>query len=114
MIKRKEDITITTENNGEGKTKLYLSNLRDFDKAPEKLRMYAKASLLPNEEVEFHVHEGECEFYYIISGKALYDDNGTKLQVEAGDVTFTPSGSGHGIKNISSEPLEFMALIVKD
>ena len=114
MIKCEQNIPVTTENNDNGEVKMYLTNLRDFEKAPEKLRMYAKASLLPGEEVEFHVHEGECEFYYIISGKALFDDNGTKVEIGAGDVTFTPSGSGHGIKNIGSQPLEFMALVVKD
>ena len=114
MIKRKENIPVTTENNGEGKVKMYLSNLRDFEKAPDKLRMYALARLLPGEEVEFHIHEGECEFYYLLSGKAVYDDNGSKVEIEAGDVTFTPSGNGHGIKNIGTEPLEFMALVVKN
>ena len=114
MIKRKGDIPVTTECNAQDKVKMYLSNLRSFDGVNEKLRMYAKASLLPGEEVEFHLHEGECEFYYLISGKAIYNDNGTKVEIGAGDVTFTPSGSGHGIKNIGSQPLEFMALVVRD
>jgi len=114
MIKFKEDIPVTTEENAQGEIKMYLSNLRSFDAVNDKLRMYAQARLLPNEEVEFHVHEGECEFYYLISGKAIYDDNGKKVEVKAGDVTYTPSGSGHGIKNIGTQPLEFMALVIKD
>ena len=32
--------------------------------------------------------------------------------VEAGDVTFTPAGCGHGIKCVGGEPLELIALIL--
>lgn len=114
MIKNKENIAVTTENNSEEKVKMYLHNLSDFDGVGEKLKMYAHAKLLPGEEVEFHVHDGESEIYYVLSGNALYDDNGTKVKIGAGDVTFTPSGSGHGIANIGKETLEFMALVVKN
>ena len=114
MIKNKEQITVTTEENAKGETKMYLSNLCDFDGKNQRLRMYARAQLKPGEMVEFHVHEGECEYYYILSGKGLYDDNGQKISVEEGTVTFTPSGSGHGIKNTGTEMLEFMALVIVD
>ena len=114
MIKRKEDVTVTTENNCEEKVKMYLHDLSEFDGVSEKLEMYAHASLLPGEEVEFHIHEGESEIYYILSGTALYDDNGVKIEVKTGDVTFTPSGEGHGIANIGKDTLEFMALVVKN
>ena len=114
MIKTKENVTVRTESNSEDKIKMYLHDLREFDGVGEKLRMYARAVLLPGEEVEFHIHEGESEIYYILSGKGLYDDNGEKIELGEGAVTFTPSGSGHGIANIGTEPLEFMALVVKN
>ena len=44
--------------------------------------------------------------------KIVVNDNGTITQVEAGDVTFTPSGTGHGITNTGDEPLELIALIL--
>ena len=34
------------------------------------------------------------------------------LDVGPGDVTFTPSGSGHGLANTGKDNLEFMALII--
>lgn len=114
MIKTKEEIKITTESNSEGAVKMYLSDLADFAGKNPKLRTFALAQLKSGEEVEFHVHEGECESYYIISGKGLYNDNGEEIEVLPGTVTFTPSGSGHGIKNIGSEMLEFIALIILD
>ena len=39
-------------------------------------------------------------------------DNGTITTVEAGDVTFCPPGTGHGILNTGDEPLELIALIL--
>ncbi len=115
MVDRLKDRTPITEigaENGEGT--LFLDKLLLPPNAPEKLRTYAHATLEPNASVGYHVHNGESECYYILSGEGEYDDNGKICKVSAGDVTFTPSGEGHGIKNIGSEPLHFMALIIKD
>ena len=114
MIKKKEEVTVVTEENQNGEVKMFLSRLGDFAGVGERVRMYAHARLKPGEEVEFHVHENEAELYYILSGKGLYDDNGVKVEVEAGTVTHTPSGSGHGIANIGEDMLEFMALVIKN
>lgn len=114
MIKTKENITVKIENNSKDKIKMYLHYLSDFEGVGEKINMYAHAKLLPGEEVGFHVHKNESEIYYLLSGKALYDDNGTKVELEAGSVTFTPAGNGHGIANIGEETLEFMALEIKN
>ena len=114
MIKNKKQISISTENNNSGEIKLYLSDLADFSNRNPKLRTFAHAVLKAGEEVEFHIHEGESESYYILSGKGLYNDNGELTEVAQGAVTYTPSGSGHGIKNISDENLEFIALIILD
>ena len=50
----------------------------------------------------------------ILSGKGIYSDNGTLRMVQAGDVTFTPDGKGHGLTNSGDEDLVFMALIILD
>ena len=39
---------------------------------------------------------------------------GTLRMVQAGDVTFTPDGKGHGLTNSGDEDLVFMALIILD
>jgi mannose-6-phosphate isomerase-like protein (cupin superfamily) len=51
------------------------------------------------------------EAYVILSGKGLYDDNGTQAEVFPGDVTITLHGEGHSIANNSDEDLELIALI---
>ena len=60
----------------------------------------------------YHVHAGDSEIYYILSGKGEYSDNGAITTVGPGDVTFCPPGEGHGILSIGDEPLELIALIL--
>jgi len=83
---------------------------------PEELygkgRVFAHTTLQPGHSIGFHVHNGESETYYIYSGKAEFNDNGTLQTISAGDVTHTPPGHGHGIKNIGDTPLEIIALIL--
>ncbi len=114
MIIEKKDLKITTETNSKGDVKLLLSNLADFKEKNPKVKMFALAELKPGEEVEYHVHTGESESYYIISGKGLYNDNGDEFEVLPGTITFTPSGNGHGILNTGDEMLTFIALILLD
>ena len=114
MLKIKENLKNEAEYNKEGNVKLFLSDLAEFDIKNPKLRTFALAQLKPGEEVELHKHEGECEYYYIISGNGIYNDNGRETEINPGTVTFTPSGSSHGIKNTDNEMLEFIALIIKD
>ena len=114
MYIKKDNLKIETEENSKGISTLFVSDLADFEEKNAKLRTFALAKLIPDEEVEFHIHEGECEYYYIISGEALYNDNGKEVSLCAGDTTFTPSGTGHGIKNIGKNDLEFIALIIRD
>ena len=85
----------------------------------------AEKTTNPDVDVDF------CEFYkntcdkmakilktqndvYILSGEGNYNDNGIIRPVKAGDITFTPSGSGHGLDNTTDEDLVFMALIIFD
>ena len=114
MIKTKSELTVTTECDKSGIETLFLSNLSEFPGKNQKLRTFSLAELEVGGEVEFHIHEGEFESYYIISGKGLYNDNGAEIEVHPGTVTFTPSGEGHGIKNIGNEKLIFIALIILD
>ncbi len=75
-------------------------------------RVFAHTTVAPHSGIGFHIHNGDTEIYYVLSGKAEYNDNGTITTIEAGDVTFTPSGEGHGITNNSDEPLDIIALII--
>ncbi|MBR5507811.1 MAG: cupin domain-containing protein, partial [Clostridia bacterium] len=63
-------------------------------------------------EVDFHMHVGESETFFFLSGQGIFNDNGTKVEVTPGMVTFTPSGQGHYVKNTGNEMLVFIAMIV--
>lgn len=75
-------------------------------------RLFGKIVLKSGCGIGYHVHENDSELFYIIKGTAVYDDNGTKTTVRAGDVTLTPAGTGHSIKNEGDEDVELIALIV--
>ena len=84
--------------------------------SPEELngkgRVFAHTVVAPHSGIGYHVHNGDTEIYYVLSGKAEYNDNGNVTTIQAGDVTFTPSGSGHGVDNTGDEPFEIIALII--
>lgn len=62
--------------------------------------------------IGYHVHDGESETYYILSGRGIFNDNGTVVEVGPGDVTFTGDGEGHSIEATGDEPIEMIALIL--
>ena len=72
----------------------------------------ARATLAPGAEVGYHVHDTDAEAYYFLSGVGEYNDGESTTLVGAGDVTFTPRGEGHGVKNVGEGDLVFLALSV--
>ncbi len=112
MVKTAKEVVINVAKNDEGKVLMEASRLRDFNGLDGKIGMYSHVKLAPGEKVDFHVHIKEMELYYIMAGKGIYDDNGKKIEVEPGTITFTGSGEGHGLENIGDCMLEFMALEV--
>ena len=82
------------------------------DDLNQKGRLFGKIRLEPGVSIGYHVHEGESELFYIMSGTAVYNDNGKEYEVSAGDTTIVTSGNGHGISNRSDSPVELVALIV--
>ena len=76
-------------------------------------RMYAHVRLAKGQAVEWHVHEGEVEYYYILSGNGIYTDvDGKEYAVASGDVCTIGNNQGHAIRNEQDEVLEFIALII--
>lgn len=97
-----------------GKGQVRIKHLLEKEALGEKCRLYAEVTIYPGSSLGYHEHQGESESYYILSGEAIYSDDNKKYPVKAGDVTLTTSGHGHGLEPTGSEPLVFMALILKD
>ena len=96
-----------------GKGKMKIEKVLSPAELKDKCGLYARVTLPPGAELGYHEHHGNGECYFILSGAGEYDDNGTKRPVKAGDVTWTPDGTGHGLSNAAGrEDLVFMALIV--
>ena len=77
-------------------------------------RMFAQVTIPVGCSIGNHPHVGETEFYYIIKGQGLFNDNGTARAVTVGDICATGYGEVHGLENTGDEDLEIMALIVLD
>lgn len=90
--------------------------VRDLLNGPEEMsqkgRVFGHTTVYPGSAIGYHIHKGDSETYYILSGTGKYNDNGTITTVTAGDVTYTGPGEGHGIEAIGNEPVEMIALIL--
>ncbi len=114
MIRKKAECkTELREHMRDGNGTVKLTN---FIGGPEELcgkgRLFSKITLESGCSIGYHVHEDDSELFYILNGEAEYNDNGSIVKVEAGDVTVCPPGSGHGIENKTDGTVEFIAVIV--
>lgn len=103
---------IIRENPSGGKGRIIIQPLLSDEELGGKCRLYAQATLPVGCSMGYHQHKGDGECYYILSGRGLYNDDGTTREVGAGDVTFCKDGHFHGIENIGDTDLVFMALII--
>lgn len=79
----------------------------------KKGRMFAHVRLLKGQSVDWHIHTGEIEYYYIISGTGVFTNSDkTEQMVGKGDVCTMTLGGGHAIKQTGENILEFIALIL--
>ncbi len=88
------------------------SLLNGDEEMSHKGRVFAHTTVYPGSAIGYHIHKGDSETYYILSGTGRYNDNGVITTVTAGDVTYTAPGEGHGIEAIGDEPIEMIALIL--
>ncbi len=113
MIKKKNEFAPELrENMRDGNGTVKLTNFVTSADLNEKGRLFGTIVLEPGCSIGYHVHAEDSELFYILKGKAKYNDNGTEVTVEAGDVTFTPAGTGHSIECVGDEAVELVALIV--
>ena len=76
------------------------------------IRMLAEITLQPGSSIGGHSHENETEYFIILSGEGIVNDNGPDVRVKAGDVVITGNGASHSIGNTGAVPLVFHAVIV--
>ena len=64
--------------------------LNKFEGANPKNRLFSVVEVEPGQAVPFHVHNGENETYYFLSGVGEYSDNGTIVPIAAGMTANAP------------------------
>ena len=77
-----------------------------------KVRLFARMRLLKGCSIGYHLHDGEEEIFYILSGAGRVTEGEVTSVVGPGDAVLTASGGGHSIENLGDEPLEFLATIL--
>lgn len=82
------------------------------EKLPPNARLMARITLNKGCSIGYHVHENETENFYFASGNGIVNDNGTQIEVKAGDTLITKSGEGHSVRNDSDSPLVIIATII--
>ena len=95
-----------------GKGAVFFEYLLDQQQLGGMCRLYAKITMKPGTSLGYHVHQGDSEAYYILSGEGLYTNQEGSSTVASGDVTFTADGQGHAIENQGDRDLVFMALVI--
>lgn len=105
--------TVRVENMCGGTGHVIIKHLLGERELDGKCGLFAEVTIEPGCSLGYHEHHGETETYYILEGEGIYSDNGSLRMVKKGDITFTPSGMGHGITNTGNTALVFMALIIK-
>jgi mannose-6-phosphate isomerase-like protein (cupin superfamily) len=112
MVINKTELTVANREKvrgGEGTCKFtYLAP----NETLRNTRLLAQIEIPPGASIGDHPHEGETEFYIILNGSGMVNDDGLQKKVKKGDVMITGNGSVHGIKNTGTGPLVMYAVIV--
>ncbi len=96
----------------DGKGYVTIVNFFEMDDFLGKGRLFGKTIIKPGNSIGYHIHEGDQEAYFILKGKALYNDNGKETILEPGDLAICKDGESHSIEATGEEDLEYIMLIL--
>lgn len=114
MVKKKEQCSVAHKLHAfDGEGSIHVCSLvSSREELNNKGRAFAHTVVEVGASIGYHEHHGETEWFHILTGEGEFFDNGVWTPVSAGDVTVTPDGCGHALRNTGSVPLEFVALIL--
>ena len=114
MVTRGGDCPVRHAQVQKGDGIIHMKDLTDRKGLYDHGRLFAHVTVDPGCSIGDHPHVHETEFYYILKGEGVFNDNGTEVTVRAGDICATGFGEVHGMENRSDAPLELIALIVME
>ena len=97
-----------------GKGLIHMKDLTDQQGLYNHGRLFTHVVIDPGCSIGYHAHNHETEFYYVIKGEGVFNDDGKEIVVHPGEICATGYGQSHGMENRTSEPLEMIALIVTE
>ena len=112
MVTRGEDCPVRHAQVQKGDGIIHMKDLTDREGLYNHGRLFAHITVDPGCSIGDHPHNHETEFYYIIRGEAVFNDDGKEIVVHPGDICATGYGQVHGLENRGTEPVELIALIV--
>ena len=81
---------------------------------PPKCKMFTKVTIEKGDSIGEHVHEGDWEFYYVLSCQGVTVEDGEEILLRPGDLTLTGRGHSHSLENREDQPLTVVAVILED
>jgi len=75
-------------------------------------RLLSKITVPEGSGIGEHAHDRETEYFIILKGTGIVNDDGIEKEVHEGDVIITGNGAKHSIRNAGSIPLEMTAVII--
>lgn len=113
MIRKADELkTENRENMRGGDGTVKIMNFVSKEELYNKGRLFSRITLEPGCSIGWHIHETDSEIFFVECGSPIYNDNGTEVQAQAGDVLICPAGTGHAIKNPGSDRVDLIAVIV--
>ena len=96
------------------------SLLNGPEEMSQKGRVFGHTTVYPGSAIGYHIHTGDSETYYILSGKGKYNDNGTFVEIAPNLAGLAESCTGLApgqavsvyIKNILPEKMKIKLVIV--
>ena len=113
MIRTPEEVTgVNGEASHGGKGEYFVRTLLDL--VPNSVFKYVRdLTLYPDSTIGEHLHTGDEEIYFIVSGTAEMVINEKEQEVGPGSAILTQSGSYHGLRNVGSEDLRVLVVCAK-
>lgn len=113
MIKRNEEMVkiIKPQMRG-GSGQALVTEMLSNGEYTGRARLLATITLEPGSSIGEHIHENEEEIFYVIEGTALYNDNGSDINLNKGDACICHSGQKHSIANVDKKDILVIAAVI--
>ena len=82
-----------------GKGLIHMKDLTDKEGLYNHGRLFAHVTVDPGCSIGDHPHDHETEFYYIIKGEGVFNDDGTEVATSAPPATARSTAWRTGVRN---------------